>query len=141
MRKTINIIGLTCISLYIVIITGIIIYGNLNYIYNSTPRYEIYPVIWIDSIGIEETPLKGEPFNVTIDYRLPNSCASPYSQEFEVDNATQSVEFRLYQIYCINCGCLPAIGYYNHTFSITLQLAGNWTLRAGEIAINITVFE
>lgn len=135
--KTVKIIVLSFISLFLVIVTGSVIYGYLN----SIPRYEIRPVFWIEDINIEGIPFKGEPFNATIDYALSSSCGSPYSQEFEVDNATQSVEFRLFYKTCTNCGCLPAFFYYNHTFSITLQLAGNWTLRAGEIAINITVFE
>jgi hypothetical protein len=132
---------LTIISFFIVIVTGAIICSLLTYLYNSTPRYEIYPVTWIDGINIKGTPFKEESFNVTIAYALPNSCGDPYSQEFEVDNATQSVEFRLFYKSCINCICLPAIYYYNHTFSITLQFAGNWTLKAGELTVNITVFE
>ena len=135
--KTGKIIAVTFFIIIFSYITGAFIYDYLD----SLPRYEIYPVVWIDNIKIEWTPFKGEPFNVTIDYSLPNSCARPYSQEFEVNNSAQSVEFRLFYRYCTNCGCLPAFGYYNHTFSIKLQLAGNWTLKAGEISINITVFE
>jgi hypothetical protein len=141
MVKIFETISITCISFFLIIVFGVAISHLVTSIYNSTPRYEIYPVVWIDNIGIEGTPFKGAPFNVTIYYRLPNSCASPYSQEFEVDNSTQSVDFLLYERTCINCGCYPAIYYYNHTFSITLQLAGDWTLRAGEVSINIEVYE
>ena len=141
MPKIFETISITCISFFLIIVFGVAISHLVSTIYNSTPIYEIYPVTVIDNIGIEGTPFKGDPFNVTIYYRLPNSCASPYSQEFAVDNATQSVDFLLYQRTCTNCGCYPAIVFYDHTFSITLQLAGNWTLRAGELSINIEVYE
>jgi len=142
--------SMRCSNDKIRIITGIVIaitilsliLGNIIYaLIQTIPRNKISPLMYINSITIEGAQIKGEEINVTIEYDLANSCCKPYSQESSIDNVSKIVEFSLMQITCINCGCLPAFFPYVCNMSITLQLAGMWILKAGDVSVNISVIE
>lgn len=137
-NKIIRISSIVCILAILSIIVGIPIY---RFIETAIPRYKIYPVTYINSILIEGVPFKGEPIKVIIEYDLPTACDKPYSQESDIDNVSKVVEFTLMEIRCINRGCLPAFASYTCNMSITLQLAGEWILKAGDVSVNISVIE
>lgn len=129
--------NIVCILAILSLIVGIPIYNLIE----TIPRYDIYPVTHINSILIEGVPFKGVPIKVTIEYDLPSSCERPYSQESDIDNVSKIVEFTLMEIRCIHCVCCLVLFSYTCNMSITLQLAGEWILKAGDVSVNISVIE